>query len=116
MRHQRTGDRVEDRRKDERQFEALDIGVQRKVVEAAIGLFLQDLGDGLQAPNDPAASAADDAIAAFWHGEYDRALTCICAGESPTTPRGTSSTSSSARGAPSLRDLWRRFVFTYSLP
>jgi AraC-like DNA-binding protein len=38
-------------------------------VETAIGLFLR-----FQAPNDREASAADDAIAAFWHGEYSALL------------------------------------------
>ena len=91
-------------------FEAFDIGAQRKVVETAIGIFLQDLGDQLQGPTGRQARAADDAIAAFRHGEYERALTCIGAAEGWTAARGTSPTSASTNGAPSLRDLWRRYA------
>ena len=92
------------------QFETFDIGAQRKLVETAIGLFLHDLGDQLQGPAGRQARAADDAIAAFWHGEYERALTFICAGECTRTPP----TSASTNGSPSLRELWRRYACTRS--
>ena len=96
------------------QFEAFDIGAQRKLVETAIGLFLHDLGDGLQAPGGRQARAADDAIAAFWHGEYERALTFVCAGECPTAEPAASPAPASTAESPSLRELWRRYACTRS--
>ena len=96
------------------QFEAFDIGAQRKLVETAIGLFLHDLGDGLQAPGGRQARAAYDAIAAFWHGEYERALTFVCVGECPTAEPAASPAPASTAESPSLRELWRRYACTRS--
>jgi hypothetical protein len=98
------------------EFETFDVGAQRKLVETAIGLFLQDLGDGLQAPSARQATAVDHAIAALRHGEYERALTYICAEEGATSQCGSSPTSANTtKRAPSLRELWRRFVGTRAL-
>jgi hypothetical protein len=96
-------------------FDTLDVSAQRDITGFAIELFLQDLGEQFQAPEEGQALAADDAIAAFQRGDYRYALTYICAGETSTSKPRISPMFAKANAAPSLRDLWRRFACARSV-
>jgi hypothetical protein len=91
-------------------FDALEVDAQKSIAGLAIELFLQDLGEQCGVPDEWQATAADDAISAFYRGEYGYALTCICAGESVRPQRSAPSPVLDAKAHLSLRDLWHRFA------
>jgi hypothetical protein len=99
-------------------FHALDVDVQKNVTRFAIELFLQELAEQRQAPDEWQKAAADDAIAAFHRGELEHALTCIALGETPPDQRSPLSTFTKEERRLSLHDLWQRFIccFSTSIP
>jgi len=84
-------------------LDTLDTGLQRNVTRFIIERFLLDLGEQLGPPDRWQIAAANNAIAAYQRGEFDRALRCISLGEKPPHQRPLSAPFTIEKGKLSLR-------------
>ena len=91
-----------------RQLHIVNVEAEKNVIAFAIKLFLLDLGEQRQAPDEWQKAAANDAIAAFLCGEYGQALACIDVGETPANERPLMTFTDEERKL-SLRQLWQCF-------
>ena len=91
-------------------FDALDVGVQRKITRSTIEFFLHELAEQLGSPDHWQMAAANRAIAAYQSGKFDQALVCISVGEKPPHQRPLLAAFTENVGQQSLHDLWRRLV------